>query len=285
MKPTLGLLIIACLASACTTKYPEDHLETFRPVAEYARVQRIAGPGAELHGLTATKVKSDGVMNLLATYAPEVTYRFVQADVPLVAPEAPPVTEAAPIGSGIVAPTVEPARVRFNMIDVLIKKPFRVSRQAETKALHRSYASVPISADILPTLLPAPTCTLDQLWATAKKHGVPDNAVADITYGSEYRFTIDELEIDLRFDHQCQLIGYLKILATNRRASRSYVYVTIDGEDRGIMKFRLDEGNHGIFRVGSFGSHTLVVRHDRFGTKTQTINLEPGTLPTIAFEF
>ncbi len=176
----------------------------FDPVASYEQVSTYAGVGVELVSIRAQFVRSDGTMELNATYspAPSVEYNFMRE---LSAP--PP--NAPPIGAGgaNTKPWYEPIEIRL----------FQPGQWRKVTSAGRSYTymnqgmqreiSSAVNGLSLPIVKP-PACSFSDLWAVALTKDAPPEAVATIDYNAlGYQFSISGLSINLRFGADCKLRG------------------------------------------------------------------------------
>ncbi len=187
--------------NADTRSIPGD-ASHFDPVASFPSVLDYAGAGSELVSLSAYYVRSDGTMELTATYspAPYVTYDFVRE-----LDKAP--DNALPIGAGgaNTAPWYQP-------IEIHVYKPGQW-RQVESSSSSYTYVNKGMERSVNDArnglsspIVVAPACPFAKLWEIALKHDAPAEAVAIITYDADgYTFSISGLSIYLTFDANCQL--------------------------------------------------------------------------------
>jgi len=98
---SLSRIAVLLALSACSSGTPDPDTAPFagdptrwEPYAGLGQVQAFVGAGAQLMRIEAYSVRSDGTMDLPASYHPYVSYRFrlatpPQSSVPLGAPGAP----------------------------------------------------------------------------------------------------------------------------------------------------------------------------------------------------
>lgn len=201
----LTAVLVSLGASSCgdspledTTAVPGD-LRRFDPVGSLPDIAAYAGAGAKLVELEALFVREDGTQDLQASYVANSrvgTYEFVR-------PTQDEVDTSAPVGArGEVAP--------YETVVVTISNPHFVSQSvnggdAQLKK-HQGMQRQRLGPATEQAGLPAPPCTFAQLWTDAKARGAPAGAVAEIAYGpAGYEFRIREIDVDLRFNAQCEL--------------------------------------------------------------------------------
>jgi hypothetical protein len=185
---------------ADTREVPGDATR-FDPIANFATIKAYAGSGAQLTGMDAYYVRSDGTLDLTADYYPRVDLDFV---IPTTAP-----ANAPPIGAGGSADGEWYIPVEVDI--------FQPGQWRKVSSSGRSYTYMnrgmqrdveePTSSER--TILPDPACSFADLWAVALTKDAPSGAVAMIDYdASGYRFYISDVSISLQFDMDCQLIEY-----------------------------------------------------------------------------
>jgi hypothetical protein len=174
----------------------------FDPIANYDSMQAFAGEGAQLISLDAQFVRSDGTLDLTASYnpSPRVTAEF--------ALEVAPPADAPPVGAGGLG-------TWYRQVTISAYRPGQQGRVTSSGAGGRvtySYVNEGMTRDIDDpatdefTFLPAPTCAFADLWKVALESGAPANAVATIDYDEEgYDFRINDLDIRIEFDSNCQV--------------------------------------------------------------------------------
>ena len=152
--------------------------------------------------MRADYVRSDGTMELTASYRPRpsVTYEFFQ--------EVPRPDDAPPIGAG--GANTGPW---YQRVIIEIGDPGQwytvTSGNSEYSYKNRGMSRETRSPSSKPIqeALPAPTCDLAALWEIARHEDAPLDAVAIITYDEDgYTFAISGLSIYLKFDHDCNWI-------------------------------------------------------------------------------
>lgn len=179
----LGVPLLIMLAEGYAP-VPGD-ARRFDPIASFAQIKTHAGEGAVFTGLYARYVRSDGTVELGASYEPYVTYSFYHE-------LATPPPDAPPLGAGGGAEWYLP-------VNVLLRTPemgFLGMRRSELTAV--SEAPDEPAAD--------PTCSFAALWGIALERDAPASAVAVITYDQNgYNFWIDDTDIRLNFTPDCSL--------------------------------------------------------------------------------
>jgi hypothetical protein len=177
----------------------------FDPFKSYAEAHDFAAKDAQLVGLTAYYVKSDGTQDLTATYspAPRTEYKFVE--------EVPAPTNAPPIGAGgsATAKWYKPIVItayRPGQSESIREYSGNTSLQYTfvNKGYSRETSDVRNNAV---TILAPPACDLAQMWKTAiQTANAQPNAVATITYStSGYRFEITGTNVSLTFGIDCNV--------------------------------------------------------------------------------
>ncbi|MCC6629374.1 MAG: hypothetical protein IT340_18475 [Chloroflexi bacterium] len=173
----------------------------FDPAAGLATAREFAGDGAELVAIRLGGVRSDGTLDLQASYrpTPDAEYRFARR-------LAQPPPNAPPVGAGGSASGVwyEPVVVRFS-------EPGQRRRVSATGGSAIDYITTGLDRRTeAPTatataLAPPPVCTAAALWQQARTRGAPADAVARIEYNRDgYTFIISGTPVNLRFGHDCQ---------------------------------------------------------------------------------
>ena len=174
----------------------------FDPIASYGSLQAFAGEGAQLISLDAQFVRSDGTLDLTASYnpSPRVSAEF--------ALEVAPPADAPPVGAGGLG-------TWYRQVSINAYRPGQQGRVTSSGAGGRvtySYVNEGMTRDIdAPatdtfSFLPAPTCAFADLWRVALERGAPAEAVATIEYDDEgYEFRIRDLDIRIMFDNACQV--------------------------------------------------------------------------------
>jgi hypothetical protein len=151
----------------------------FDPIAAYDAVHKFAGDTLDLASITITYVRSDGTLDLMAPYDPNVDYRFMR-ELLTPPPNSPPV--------GVKGVTDQKWD---NQVEVLIQPSRMISVGGDVQGLIRAAA---------------PTCSLTTLWSTAIEKGAAKDAVATVRYDHNgYNFRIKNTSTDLNFDTDCHL--------------------------------------------------------------------------------
>jgi hypothetical protein len=174
----------------------------FDPFVGLAQAQELAGPDALLVEITAYYVRSDGTMDLYASYSPRVNYEFVRK---IPRPEdAPPVGVAGSTNGQWYEPiTVEVYKPGSHRSVSTISGGSRVSYSYVNEGMVRDKDSPTTSEP--GEILPVPECTTQQLWEMALRKDAPRDAVASITYDADgYDFNITSV-ISLEFTSNCKL--------------------------------------------------------------------------------
>jgi hypothetical protein len=175
----------------------------FDPVAAFEAVQQHAWEDAELVSIDAYYIRSDGTLDLNASYNPFVRYDFVRKlDNPPA--DAPPVGAGGGAGGGASGEWYEPVRVE-------VSRPWHVynTRSGSSSSTHLNFGMdrdvySPTSSANNP--ISQPLCSFAELWETAIAHDAPRDAVAIIQVNAEgYTFIINEMSIVLQFSPSCEL--------------------------------------------------------------------------------
>ncbi len=178
---------------------------SFDPISTFEAVREFAGENAQLISLRASNVRSDGTLDLTATYSPgpRVDYRFVR--------EVPRPADAPPVGAGGTGtgPWYEPITVEAYQPGqrrqvTTIGGGVKTSFQYVNEGMTRSVSSPTTSPG--GTLIDAPKCSFATFWQTALERGAQKDDVASITYDSNgYQFDLSARKVNLRFDMDCRL--------------------------------------------------------------------------------
>jgi hypothetical protein len=178
----------------------------FDPIAGLADAQAMAGKGAQLTAIRAYYVRSDGTMDLNATYtpAPYTDYEFVEE---IERPE-----DAPPVGAGgttsgqwyqpITIEAYKPGQShRVTSTGGGISRTYYYTNQGMVKKLG-STTTNPFDG-----VVEAPQCSFTDLWEVAmREEDAPEDAVAIIEYTEDgYDFNISGMTY-LTFDHDCQRV-------------------------------------------------------------------------------
>ncbi len=190
--------------NADTRPVPGD-ANQFDPVGALPGVTDYAGAGAKLLAIKAYYVRSDGTMDLTASYSPSprVSYEFVRE-----LAEAP--ADAPPIGAGgaNTGPWYEPIT-----IEAYQPGQWRsVSRIGGGVSLKYSYMNKGMerktskSTSSAQRIAASPECAFADLWKVAITKDAPKSAVAIIQYDANgYGFSISGLSVNLQFGMDCKL--------------------------------------------------------------------------------
>jgi hypothetical protein len=176
----------------------------FDAFAGLEQARALAGENALLISINANYVRSDGTMDLNASYspAPRTDYKFVR-EIPR--PEdAPPVGVAGSTNGQWYEPiTIEVYRPGSRRHVSITSGGSRVSFDYTNEGMVRDVDSPTTS--LSGEILEDPKCTMKQLWAIALEHDAPQDAVAIITYDAEgYDFNISGV-VYLEFTPNCKL--------------------------------------------------------------------------------
>lgn len=201
----LGLLIAAM--SGCgpdqlrreSRSVPGDSA-SFDPIAQYETVRQYAGEGAVLLEMSAYYVKSDGTVDLNASYNPYVSYDFFR-------PSTSEGQEAPPLGAG-----GSGSDQWYQTVSVEAWRPGK-TWSIQSGSSHYTFTTQGLSREwdeprnTLPgTAIDAPRCSFATLWQTAIQRDAPANAVAIIDYDEDgYSFRIRDTGISLEFGTNCSL--------------------------------------------------------------------------------
>ena len=178
---------------------------SFDPFAAYPGVQAFAGADAQLLEITADYVRSDGTMDLTATYkpAPNVEYKFVHV--------VPRPANAPPVGAGgtTSGPWYEPISINAyqpgqRRTVTTLKNGIRTTFQYVNDGMTREVDDP--TTTLSSSIIPEPKCSPADLWKIALTQDAPRDAVAIITYNAEgYSFEISGALVNLDFDQNCAL--------------------------------------------------------------------------------
>ncbi len=196
-------LFVSGFGNADTRPVPGD-ASNFDPIGALPGVIAYAGDGAQLISIDAEYVRSDGTMELTATYspAPSVEYKFARK---VARPD-----NAPPVGAGgaNTGDWYEPITIDASQPG----KWWSVTKTGGGVSTSYSYMNQGMERetsnpenDIADQIVPNPTCSFVDLWKVAIKQDAPKDAVATIQYDHfGYSFTISGLAFDLRFDMNCR---------------------------------------------------------------------------------
>lgn len=182
--------------------YPlKSDAKRFDPFAAIPEIRERAGAGARLVEVDASFVRSDGTMDLTATYkpAPRVTYKFeVPSDK---GPE-----NAPPIGAGR-----SPGDVWIVEVEVDVYEPGQrrsVTRISGGSKSQYQYMNEGMDIDRstprmgkLKEDIGTPKVTTADLWKQGAAKGAPRDAVATITFDADgYEFRVTGIDADVELD-------------------------------------------------------------------------------------
>lgn len=176
----------------------------FDPIVGLDQAMDFAGGDVKLVSLESKFVKSDGTMDLTASYHARTDYDFVSE-------LAEPPADAPPVGAGgslsdkwympVSVSVFDPGQMRHV---TSMGGNYSYSGSYVHKGMERTFDK-PVSK-LNDPIVDLPTCMFDDLWLTAIEKGAPKNAVATIKYDENgYEFTISDAKIYLEFDKTCQV--------------------------------------------------------------------------------
>jgi hypothetical protein len=177
----------------------------FDPIGSLTQVRAFAGQGAKLTGISAYYVRSDGTMDLTASYmpAPYTEYEFVR--------EVERPTNAPPVGAGGTT-----NGQWYQPISIDASKPGvqrHVTSTGGGVSMSYNYVTQGLEKDVRDAttsfndaILADPQCTFRDLWQIAIQNDAPRDAVATIRYNEDgYSFNIPGT-VNLDFDEDCNLV-------------------------------------------------------------------------------
>jgi hypothetical protein len=192
-----GLFITSVLVEH-TAPLPGD-ASHFDPVASLSAVQNHAGSDTQLVKIDALYVRSDGTMDLNASYRADAEYTFVRQ----VAPPA----DAPPVGAGGTS-----GGQWYQEVSVEVYKPGQMRHVVSGNStydfinLGMDREDYTASSTLPGDIVPAPKCAFQKLWSLAAEKDAPTDAVAIIRYDSDgYTFDISDAHIHLTFSTDCKL--------------------------------------------------------------------------------
>lgn len=173
----------------------------FDPFAELPNIRQRVGKGAILRKIEVDYVRSDGTMDLLATYkpAPKVEYEFLL-------PVKPPSGDSPPIGAGrtesdvwledVTVEVYEPGQVRF-VTKMSGGSTSKYQYHNEGMDIDRGAPRMQQSKSDIGD----PKITLKSIWDRAIQKGANPRAVATIDYDEDgYEFEIKGWKVGLKLD-------------------------------------------------------------------------------------
>ncbi len=186
----------------------EGDAAAFDPIAAYESIAAFAGEGAQLVSFEAYYVRSDGTLDLTATYtpSPRVTVEYL---LEVARPDnAPPPGVAGSGGDkwyqSVIIEAYRPGQRRSV---TQTGGGVRTSYSYVNEGMTRDLRGDP-STRVEP-FLSAPRCAFREMWSVALERGAPADAVAVIEYdeeGYEFEINIPDRRVSLRFDTDCALI-------------------------------------------------------------------------------
>jgi len=191
------------------TRAVEGDAVAFDPISAYDSIAAFAGEGAQLVSFDAYYVRSDGTLDLTATYtpSPRVTLEYL-LEVPR--PDNAPPPGVAGAGGGdkwyqrIIIDVYKPGQRRnVTQTSGNVRTSYTFVNEGMTRDLRNDPTT---STD---PFLPAPRCDFGDMWAVALERGAPSEAVAVIEYdedGYEFDVNLSDQSVRLRFNAECALI-------------------------------------------------------------------------------
>lgn len=181
----------------------------FDPQAGLDQAAAFAGTGAQFAGLNAANVRSDGTMDLTATYSPgpRVSYEFLRPVEPPA--DAPPVGAAGNTGGQWYEPiTIEAYRPGQTSRITTTGGGISTSIQFTNQGMKKNVGS--LTTNPFSTAAPPMRCAFVDLWAVAIEQGAPSDAVATIRYeefGDDWEYNFIVPGTNLTFNEDCTLDG------------------------------------------------------------------------------
>lgn len=188
------------------TWFVSGNPRTFDPIRALPEVHAHAGQTTQLVSIKASFVRSDGTLDLKASYvpAPHVVYIFSKE-------LSHPPENAAPLGAGATS-----ADRWYEETKVRVYRPWQsmgVTSYGKWGRVQYAYHNLGMERDVsapqghpIGKIAPDPTCSLKELWDIALQHGAPKDAVAVITYDADgYSFEIAQTNVALQFTQTCKL--------------------------------------------------------------------------------
>lgn len=178
---------------------------TYSPITYFSEAQELAGEDALLYEMEAKFVKSDGTMDLTASYNPPPSADFtfyIPADKP---------KDAPPTGAGSDKYSRE--------VNIMVERAWTthgVTKSTANTRTRYTYFNFGIAADFdepnnfrqLEKAVPTPKCDFADLWKAAITEGANPEAVSTIIYnkdGYDFRVFGDKEDLYLKFDMSCKL--------------------------------------------------------------------------------
>lgn len=179
----------------------------FEPFANYEAAAEFAGEGAQLLEISMYYVRSDGTMELTASYvpAPRVTYTFgLEIERPADAP--PP--GAGGSSTGPWYQNVEIEAFRPGDMRTITQTGGGVSTRIQVfnQGMMRDEGWVMTGAQ---DFVEPPQCDMAEFWTDALEEGAPEEGVAIVEYDSDgysFRINTPEINISNRYSFDCARI-------------------------------------------------------------------------------
>jgi|GEM_PF-6234775 len=182
----------------------DQDVKNYDPVEGVDQAQSYAGEGAQLTHMLATFVRSDGTMDLTASYNAKAQFYFVRE-------LAEPPEDAPPIGAG-----GSLDNKWYEPVTVSVYQPgqtFYTKRMGDGYSFEGDYKHMGMDKDESPPIsklndkiIGPPECEFADLWQVAIEKGAPKDAVAVITYDDRgYEFQILDIAFNLVFNPDCSL--------------------------------------------------------------------------------
>ncbi len=202
------LFVVACGVPMPDQEETPGGCGPYRAIKYYDEVHDFAGKHTELIRLSAFHVESDGTLDPYAEYGGGATYVFVRPT---------PALEPKPKKPRKIGTPEEPEEPGEDQEPLPYEQVIVKIQQSTTVVIYqdggeytqdqggmvRSFRQV----ERRERVAPKPTCRFSKLWKRAQEVGVPSNAVAEISYDVKgYRFQIEEIDVDLRFDYACNIV-------------------------------------------------------------------------------
>jgi hypothetical protein len=179
---------------------PGEDNSRFDPIAAIPAIQTQIGESPELMSLRSTYVKSDGTQDLTTEiYNARTTYEFVR--------EVPEPDNAPPIGAG---GSADGKWYQVTGVDIFRPGQWRSVSGSENYTYQHKGMDLDNhdARGTKPETLAIPRCSFATLWQQAIQDGIPDSAVASISYDAEgYDFSISDLAYYAEFNQDCELVS------------------------------------------------------------------------------
>jgi len=207
------MIYITAFSNSCAKMLGEEiypiagNPATFDPIASIPDVTAKAGSGATLVKLEIRSIRSDGTMDLTASYSPPPTaqYEFQRK-----LSKAPEGKTEPPIGAGRGVDDVWVEEVRIDVVKPGQRR--HVMRRSGMSSAEYDYTTEGMEVSRSSRMRkPDPSLntqklSIKQMWDTAIKIGAPRDAVATVEYWPDRTtFEISGASIDLRWDKNGKL--------------------------------------------------------------------------------